>query len=174
MLLWQTLSTKPGSCETPLAFSAIQSLILSRQCFKPQHSFVKVFKYRKLVNLWRKKAQQLRFFTVRGGNPRLHQQRAWEVLSDHGECKQLQLSCEWPMLSAQMFLKREHAAGSHLFLAVSAGAPGVAFLSCHLHSVGQSGCCHAPSGLQAALNLRVINQHMWHTASICCCLIHMI
>lgn len=52
MLLWQTLSTKPGSCETPLAFSAIQSLILSSylscQCFKPQHSFMIVFKYRKL------------------------------------------------------------------------------------------------------------------------------
>lgn len=124
-----------------------------------------VFKYRKLLNLWIKSSSET-FFTVRGGNPHLHQQRAWDVLSNHRECKQLQLSCEWPMLSAQMFLKREHTTDSHLFLAVSTGAPGVAFLSRHLHSVGQSGCCHAPSGLQTALNLSVINRRMWYTASI--------
>lgn len=54
------------------------------------------------------------------------------------------------------------AAETHLFLAVSAGAPGVTFCRRHLHSVGQSARCHATCGLQTALNLVVMTRDTQH------------
>lgn len=54
------------------------------------------------------------------------------------------------------------AAETHLFLAVSAGAPGVTFGRRHLHSVGQSACSHTTSGLQTALSLVVNTRDTQH------------